>query len=156
MGLTFQVLLCFRAGFYQEEWWNYSFKTDERAANRLWVVPGTRWLPCDGVGPQTFVGHFWGLPIGWAGRCCPQIPLCPESAEHVGWTELPFSQRGLTSFCASSPGSCGHHFPMLLDPALLLVWILAAPWESRMGSVASEWRAEMFYFQVSCWLPWGK
>lgn len=157
MGLTFQVLLCSEAGFYQDEWWAYNFNLDEWAANRFWLMPATRWLLCDGVA-RGICGPLLGGrgPVhGFDRERLTSDPWCPSRQRMLGWTELLFSQHGRATFCASSPGSCGHRFPMLLDPVLLLIWVLAALWESRTGSVASEWRAEMFYFQVSCWLPLG-
>lgn len=58
----------------------------EWAANKFWLMYEPRWLPCDGVGPEAFLGHFWG----W--RSCRQVcqgaagirSLVSESAGNAG------------------------------------------------------------------------
>lgn len=96
-------------------------------------------------------GPFLGvaiLPNGLWGRSWLRIADV-QVTENPGLRESPSSQPGRTTFCASSPGSFGHRFPMLLDPVLLLT-------ENAEQALWPEWRAEMFYFQVSCLSPQGK
>lgn len=70
--------------------------------------------------------RFWAISgdgdpaDGFARERLALDPWRPSQQKTLGWTDLPFSQRGCVTFRASSPGSCGHCFPMLLDPVLLL------------------------------------
>lgn len=76
--------------------------------------------------------HFWaisggGNPAdGFARERLALDPWQPSQQKMLDWTERPFSQHGCATFRASSLGSCGRRFPMLLDPVLRLTGVLAA------------------------------
>ena len=88
------------------------------------------------------------LPMGLWGRSWLRITDVQVSREPRA-ERVAFLPAGPHDLCASSPGSFGHRFPMLLDPALLLT-------ENAEQALWPERRAEMFYFQVSCLSPQGK
>lgn len=138
---------------------------------------GTRWLPWDCAGPEAFLGRFWGWPSWpWVRQAEAGIGLLVSESATTGLQELPFSQPGRATFCASSPGSCGHRFPMLLDPVLcslrkpnrlcglwVKVWDVLLPgqlFDSPVSCLTPQRKSFIFFFSVNGCVPlsteWGE
>lgn len=118
---------------------------------------GTRWLPWDCAGPEAFLGRFWGWPSWpWVRQAEAGIGLLVSESATTGLQELPFSQPGRATFCASSPGSCGHRFPMLLDPVLCslrklnrLCGLWVKVWDVLLPGQLFDSPEEVFFFFFS-------